>query len=99
MIKVDDVKKLADLARIEISSEELKNLTTEVDSILGYVGQVTNTEFELKREIPKLRNVMREDAEQNSPKEYTEDILKNAPSTEGKYVKVKKILGNSDNVI
>ena len=40
MISKDDIKKLADLARIEIEDSELEGLAKEVDSILGYVGQI-----------------------------------------------------------
>jgi len=74
-------------------------LTGEIDSILGYVGQIMNTTGDMSRETPLLRNVMREDEPQNKSGEYTETILANAPSREGNWLKVKKILGNSDDVI
>jgi aspartyl/glutamyl-tRNA(Asn/Gln) amidotransferase C subunit len=84
---------------MEISDEELTRLTGEIDAILGYVGQIMNTTGDMKREVPLLRNVMREDTLQNKPSEFTEAILKNAPAREGNYLKVKKILGNSDDII
>lgn len=99
MITKNDILKLADLARIELSDSEAEHLTGEVDSILGYVGQITKTTGEMARKTPTLHNVMREDAEQNKPGEYTENILKNAPDRQGNYLKVKKILGDSDDVI
>ena len=40
MISKEEIKKLADLARIEIGEEEIENLRGEMDSILEYVGQV-----------------------------------------------------------
>lgn len=92
MITKEDIKNLANLARIEISSEEADKMTSEVDSILGYVGVIQNIKGDAQRIIPKLRNVMREDLPTTEPGEYTEKLLKNAPSREGNYLKVKKIL-------
>ena len=87
-----DIKNLASLARIEISEEEAERLTPEIDSILGYVGQIKNVVGNIKKEVPKLHNVMREDVSTNISRQYTDDILNNAPDREGDYIKVKKIL-------
>ena len=94
MITTEDIKHLADLSRIEVSSAEAEKLTGEIDSILGYVGQIKNaTEGgEEKTTVPLLHNVMREDMVTHEPKEYTEAILANAPARDGDYLKVKKIL-------
>jgi aspartyl-tRNA(Asn)/glutamyl-tRNA(Gln) amidotransferase subunit C len=97
-ITLEDIKNLAELARIEISEPEAEKLTVEVDSILGYIGQIkdANKEMDLpadgRKFVPKLRNVMREDVVTNTGGEYTERLLKSAPSREGQYLKVKKIL-------
>ena len=99
MITPQDVKKLADLARMEIPEQELDSFASQIDSILGYVGQIMNTTGDMARTVPPLHNVMREDEPQNESGQYTESILKNAPSREGNYLKVKKILGNSDDII
>lgn len=92
MITSKDIKDLADLARIEVSDAEAEGLTSQIDSILGYVGQIKDSTGDVERVIPKLRNVMRPDVVTNSDGEYTEKLLNNAPSREGKYLKVKKIL-------
>ena len=92
MITTETIKHLADLSRMEISEGEMGKLTAEIDAILGYVGQIMNTSGDMKREIPILHNVMREDIPQNEPGQYTEAILRNAPAREGNYLKVKKIL-------
>lgn len=99
MITKEEIQKLAGLARMELSDTEAEHLTHEVDSILNYVGKVTSIEGDLTMTLPKLHNIMREDVAQNKANEYTENILKNAPSREGNYLKVKKILGNSDDII
>ena len=87
-----DIKNLASLARIEISEEEAERLTSEIDSILGYVGQIKDVVGNIKKEVPKLHNVMREDVSTNTSRQYTDNILNDAPDREGDYIKVKKIL-------
>ncbi|MES2213568.1 MAG: Asp-tRNA(Asn)/Glu-tRNA(Gln) amidotransferase subunit GatC [Patescibacteria group bacterium] len=99
MITTDEIKHLAELARMELSPGEIEGLTGQIDSILGYVGQIKNATGDMVQELPPLRNVMREDVVTNASREYTEDILANTPNREGDYLKVKKILGNSDDII
>ncbi len=92
MITKETIKNLADLARIEISDTEAEGLTTQIDSILGYVGQIENMESADISDLPLIRNAMREDAITNDKDEYTENLLKNAPDRDDRYFKVKKIL-------
>lgn len=92
MVNIEEIKNLANLARIEISEEEAKTLTSELDSILGYVGQIKDASVDEELSVPVLRNVMREDEPLNKDNEYTEGILNNAPNSEGRYLGVKKIL-------
>ena len=92
MITKEEIEHLAKLSRIELLPNEAENLSKEVDSILDYVGQINEVSGDIKRTVPKLRNVMREDVVTNTSGEYTEKLLNNAPSREGNYLKVKKIL-------
>ena len=92
MITKNDINKLANLARIEISEPEVESLTHEVDSILEYVGQIKDSTGDVNKKIPEIRNVMRDDVVTNEAGQYTDKLLANAPSKEGNYVKVKKIL-------
>ena len=92
MITPLEIEKLAKLARIELVPSEADSLAKEADVILGYVGQIENISGEVKKELPPLRNIMRDDVIVHTPGEYTESILANAPSVEKSYLKVKKIL-------
>jgi aspartyl-tRNA(Asn)/glutamyl-tRNA(Gln) amidotransferase subunit C len=92
MVNKDEVKNLANLARIEITEAEADSLTVELDSILGYVGQIKDASSGEALNNPVLKNVLREDVPTNKDNEFTEDILNNAPGREGNYLKVKKIL-------
>jgi aspartyl-tRNA(Asn)/glutamyl-tRNA(Gln) amidotransferase subunit C len=92
MVNKEEIKNLANLARIEITDAEAESLTQELDSILGYVGQIKDASSGEVLKTPILKNVLREDVPTNADSEYTEDILNNAPAREGNYLKVKKIL-------
>ncbi len=92
MITKEEIKNLASLARIELEETEVLNLTTEVDAILAYVGQIQEISDGAEREIPKHHNVMRDDVVTNEPGKYTEDLLNNAPKRDKDYLVVKKIL-------
>ncbi len=92
MISKQDVENLAKLARIQVTPEESQSLTSEIESILGYVGQVKEIASSGEEELPVLRNVLREDEVIHTPGEFSEDLLELSPERENNYVKVKKIL-------
>jgi aspartyl-tRNA(Asn)/glutamyl-tRNA(Gln) amidotransferase subunit C len=92
----DEVKKLADLARIAMSDQELEKLRGEIDSILTYVDtiqKVTLPETPEGSVYLDIENVMREDGEPHPAGAFTDAIMAQAPKTQGKFIKVKKILG------
>ncbi len=93
MIEKKDIEKLADLARMKVSEEEKEALAQSIESILGYVSQVTSVSETAVKPLSSLRNVMREDIILNKEGEYTEALLTNAPARDGNYLEVKKILG------
>lgn len=96
MASSEEVKKLAALARISVSEEELPKFTKEFDAILAYVGQLESLDLPggLKDEKPPLRNVMREDGEPTPAGTYTEVLAKAFPEREGDYLVVKQIIKN-----
>ncbi len=102
-MNAEEVLKLAKLARIGISAEEAESLSHEFEAILGYVGQVKTITspqpLSLSRRGVDSRaasggevNVMREDTNPHESGKFSEAILKNAPSREENYLKVKKIM-------
>ena len=95
MITADNVKKLADLARVALSDEDVATLQKDITSILSYVDTIQKVSLP---EIPSssaylaIENVMREDANPHESGVYTEELLSQAPRRQGNYIKVKKIL-------
>ncbi len=93
MISRDEIKKLANLARIKITPEEEEALSKDMGNILDYVNQIQNVSAtEQMGEKQEVRNVMRDDSVPHESGIHTEVILAEAPTREGDYVKVKKIL-------
>jgi aspartyl-tRNA(Asn)/glutamyl-tRNA(Gln) amidotransferase subunit C len=90
---IDDVNKLATLARIEMSAEEKQEFLENMESILGYVDQIKKATVEgVEREVGDVRNVMREDNDPHESGAYTDKILAQAPGSQDGFLKVKKIL-------
>ena len=94
MATIEEVKKLAALARIKLADAELDKFTSEFDAILGYVGQLEklNLPQDLKGEKPFLRNVMRADGEPHAPEAHTEKIAAQFSAREGDALSVKQII-------
>ena len=91
----DDVLKLARLARLELSDDEIETFRNELDEILGYVEQldaVDVTGLEPTSQVTGLVNVAREDVEKSYGYE-PQDLLKNVPRTDDDHIKVKRMIG------
>ncbi len=89
----EDVLKLAKLSKIRLSQEELSKFRVEIESILGYVEQlqlVNTDELEATNQVTGLENVMRDDKEDTFTPAI--DLLKNVPSLEDDYIKVRRVL-------
>ncbi len=89
-----DVLKLATLARLHLTDDEVAHFTDEISAILAYVQQLQAVDLEglePTSQVTGLVNVMRPDVE----KDYGADqrsLLKNAPATEGSHIKVRRML-------
>ncbi len=94
MLKKEDVEKLANLSRINISDDEKEQLIVDLDAILGYVDQVQEAAKDaVEQDYGFLENIhLREDSNPHEEGAYTQAILDTAPDTEKGYLKVKKIL-------
>lgn len=89
-----DIMHLANLARIRISDEEATSLSKDVESVLSYVSTINDitADASLTKKVGARYNVFRDDVVKNEADAYTEALLREAPKTEGRYLKVKKIL-------
>lgn len=63
MISLEEIRNLAELARLKLAPAEEEGLQKDISSILDYVGQVSQVPMPDKKEdAGPWRNVMREDA-------------------------------------
>ena len=94
MATVEEVKKLAALARLTISDDDLEKFTSEFDAILAYVGQLEKLDLPLDPTDEKLplRNVMRVEGDPHTGGKYTEKVAEQFPSREGNALSVKQII-------
>ena len=93
-ISPEQINKLLLLSRIEIQGDEKERLASDIEAILGYISQLTAIEAITKEigEISELQNVFRDDGKPYPRGMFREQLLAAAPSREGNYFKVKKIL-------
>lgn len=90
-----DILKLARLARIQITEDELQKYATELTAILGYVemlGKVDTKGLKPTYQVTGLTDVMRAD-ELHDYDVTAEELLKNAPAVEDGQIKVKRMIG------
>jgi aspartyl-tRNA(Asn)/glutamyl-tRNA(Gln) amidotransferase subunit C len=92
-----EIQHLAQLARIAITDEEAEQYGTEIDSILEYVSAVTEVAAgDSDPAVGPVHNVFREDVVTNEPNQYTDALLQAMPETDGRFMKVQKILQQDD---
>jgi aspartyl-tRNA(Asn)/glutamyl-tRNA(Gln) amidotransferase subunit C len=96
-MNLEDIKKLASLARLHMTEGEMSEIAKDFDSILAYVGQVQEISKDSKskeytEDTYMVKNICRDDIVTNNSGEYTEKILANSPANQDGYLKVKKIL-------
>jgi aspartyl-tRNA(Asn)/glutamyl-tRNA(Gln) amidotransferase subunit C len=91
----EDVLKLARLARLDLTEDEIEEYSAELSEILQYVEQLSGVDVEGMKptnQITGLRNVMREDKVQDYGYEPAK-LLENVPAVEENEIKVKRMIG------
>lgn len=97
MIDVDQVRKVATLARLELSDAEEKQFTGQLNNILEYVQQLDELDTD---DVPpttraiEVSNITRPD--QLEVFAEREAILDSAPDREEDFFKVPKIMGGGE---
>jgi aspartyl-tRNA(Asn)/glutamyl-tRNA(Gln) amidotransferase subunit C len=91
----EDVLKLARLARLDLSDEEVDQLVEELSEILQYVQQLQDIDasgLSPTNQVTGLVNIDREDVVADYGYEAIE-LLKNVPHTKGDLIQVKRMIG------
>jgi aspartyl-tRNA(Asn)/glutamyl-tRNA(Gln) amidotransferase subunit C len=93
MLSEDDIRKVAHLARLNLSDQEVAELRPQLSNLIDYVAvldEVDTEDVEPLVHAIEQTNVFRDD----TPTEplSREDALANAPKTDGKYFLVPPII-------
>lgn len=89
----DTVKRVAHLARIKVSEEEVEALRGELNAILGFVEQLNEVDIdgvEPMTSVIPMPMKKREDGVTDGDK--ADDVVANAPLTEDHYFLVPKVI-------
>ena len=90
----EDILKLARLARLRLTEEEVALYQKELSAILSYVEQLNTvdvTGLEPTYQVTGLTNVTRADVVGDYNMSQS-DLLKNVPQKEDAYIKVRRML-------
>jgi aspartyl-tRNA(Asn)/glutamyl-tRNA(Gln) amidotransferase subunit C len=96
-ISLDDVRHVAKLARLALDEPKLHQFAAQLGSILGYVNQIRQADVAgvepMAHALP-VHNVFRPD--EPGPPLPLDQVLRNAPDTDGPFFKVPKVIGGDE---
>lgn len=93
MITKKDIQKIAGLAKLKLSEEDLERYTNELGNILGFVEKLNELKLdnvEATSHAVSVTNVFRDDKVDQSP--VCDQALKEAPAVQGNMFQVPKII-------
>ena len=92
-INKEEVKKVANLARLELNEDAINNHAEQLEKILKYIKQLEKIDTD---DVPcttraiEVINVFRKDENKNP--DWNEELLELGPSREDQYYKVPRII-------
>ncbi len=91
-LKLEDVVKLADLAKIEVTESEANEYQKDINNILGHLAMVNEASTDDSKQNIKIYNQLREDS--LDPRDFSRDIIfADIPSkSTDNYVRVSKVI-------
>jgi aspartyl-tRNA(Asn)/glutamyl-tRNA(Gln) amidotransferase subunit C len=99
-LSLDDVRKVAKLARLELSADDLVRMQAQLSAILDYVAQLkeldTSNVRELAHPLDDVQNVFRPD--EAIPSLSPDAALQNAPNRVDNYFGVPAVFDTDDPV-
>ena len=94
MLSKDEVKRIANLARVEINDNEAEKYAKELSDVLGFVDKLNEADTEGIEPITHItgaKNVTREDKIIEYSDETKENIINNFPEKKDRFDKVKAV--------
>jgi len=92
-MNLDDIENLTELARLEISESEKKEVLKDLTPIIDYINQIDSVKVDaVETKDPFLKNIFRDDDTPHDSELFTKALLEEAPDEQDGFIKVKKIL-------
>jgi len=88
-ISEQEVKKIAELSRLSLSSDELKKRTEDMNNIIHYMdtlNEIDTDDVDELYNVHDMINTLRDDSFEESLDKT--DVLKNSPSSNDDYIEV-----------
>ncbi|NOY77671.1 MAG: Asp-tRNA(Asn)/Glu-tRNA(Gln) amidotransferase subunit GatC [Calditrichaeota bacterium] len=92
-ITVEDVEKIAKLAKLSFTDKEKQKFTEQLSQIISYVEKLNELDVEgvpATYHVLEVKNVFRKD--EVKPSMPQEEVLENAPSKKNGYFSVPKVI-------
>jgi aspartyl-tRNA(Asn)/glutamyl-tRNA(Gln) amidotransferase subunit C len=96
-VAAEDVRRVAELANLELTAEEEVRMQHDLNSILGYIDQLNELDTSHVEPMAQVAEVLgnassslRADAQRASLKR--EAVMASAPETDGAFFKVPKVI-------
>ena len=93
ILSAEDVRAIADLARLELSDEDVALYQRQLSAILDYfqkLEELDTSHIDPTSSVLPLTNVMRPD--QAGPALSVDDAIANAPDSDGEQFRVRAVL-------
>jgi aspartyl-tRNA(Asn)/glutamyl-tRNA(Gln) amidotransferase subunit C len=91
-LTIQDIERLAELARIEITDAEKESFLGDLNNIVGYISEITSVADDTLNTSHAHTNITRLDEVTVASGEYTERVLQNAPARRVDYVQVDQVI-------
>ena len=88
-VSEQEAKKIAELSKLSLTSEELKKRTEDMNNILNYMDTLNEINTENVEELYNVNDIKNSLREDNfEPSLDKKDVLANSPSSNSDYVEV-----------
>ncbi len=90
-MNTDEIKRLANLARLSVPEQELEAVGKDVATILGFVDRIQSVQLDMDvQPATDKNNIFREDIV--APLAADHDLIEAAPLHQDHFVKVPKVI-------
>ena len=97
LLSADDVRAIADLARLELSEEDLAVYQQQLSDILDYfqkLQELDTSHIDPMASVLPLTNVLR--ADEAGPALPLDEVVANAPDSDGEQFRVRAVLDGAE---